>query len=85
MGPIEALKASATATYGVKWDLFGFWIVCGAIIVAGLLCLIVGIFAAVPTVMVAQALVYRQLAAQSGFGGGEIPEFPHLSSGDATV
>ena len=65
LGPIQALKASSRATMGVKWDLFGFGIICGLINLAGLLCLIIGIFATYPTIIVAYALVYRQLAAQT--------------------
>jgi uncharacterized membrane protein len=65
LGPIQALKASGKTTMGVKWDLFGFGVLCGLINLAGLLCLVVGIFAAYPTVIVAHALVYRQLAAQT--------------------
>jgi uncharacterized membrane protein len=65
LGPIEALKASARATDTVKWELFGFGMLCALITYAGILCLGVGIFAAFPTVMIAQALVYRQLAAQT--------------------
>lgn len=64
-GPIEALKASSKATRGVMWELFGFQIFCGLIIYAGILCLGLGLFAAYPTVVVAKALVYRQLAAQT--------------------
>jgi uncharacterized membrane protein len=65
LGPIQALKASSRTTMGVKWDLFGFGILCGLINLLGLLCLIVGIFATYPMVMVASALVYRQLLAQT--------------------
>jgi uncharacterized membrane protein len=65
LGPIDALKASSRATMGVKWQLFGFGLLCGLINLLGMLCLIVGIFATYPTVLVAQALVYRQLLAQT--------------------
>ena len=65
LGPIEALKASARATNTVKWELFGFGILCTLLIYAGILCLGVGIFAAFPTILIAKALVYRQLAAQT--------------------
>lgn len=65
LGPIEALKASSRTTMSVKWDLFGFGILCGLINLLGILCLIVGIFAAYPTVIVANALIYRQLSAQT--------------------
>jgi hypothetical protein len=78
LGPIEALKASSRTTMGVKWQLFGFGIVCGLINLLGLFCLIVGIFATYPTILVASALVYRQLLAQTpelaefGIGGPDI-------------
>ena len=78
LGPIEALKASSRTTMGVKWDLFGFGIICGLINLLGLLCLIVGVFATYPTIMVAQALVYRQLLAQT-------PELAELGIGVPTA
>lgn len=65
LGPVQALKASSRTTMGVKFELFGFGVLCGLIDNLGMLCLIVGIFATYPTVMVARALVYRHLAAQT--------------------
>ena len=65
LGPVEALKASSRTTMCLKWPLFGFGILCVAINMAGFLCLIVGIFATYPMVLVAKALVYRQLHAQT--------------------
>jgi uncharacterized membrane protein len=65
LGPIQALKASSRTTMGVKWDLFGFGVLCAIFNLAGLLCLIVGVFVTYPTIIVAHALVYRQLAAQT--------------------
>jgi len=65
LDPIEALKASSRTTMGVKWQLFGFGILCGLINLLGLICLILGVFATYPTVLVATALVYRQLMAQT--------------------
>ncbi len=65
LGPIDALKASSRTTMGVKFELFGFGIVYSVIIMLGLLCLFVGVFAAYPTVLVANALIYRQLMAQT--------------------
>ncbi len=65
LDPIDALKASSRTTMGVKWQLFGFGILCFLINLLGLLCLLVGMFATLPTVMVANALVYRQLTAQT--------------------
>ncbi len=65
LGPVQALKASGRTTMGVKWELFGFNILCALINWLGVICLIVGIFATYPTVIVAMALVYRQLSAQT--------------------
>jgi len=65
LGPIEALERSAEITRGAKWDLLGFWFVQVCIIWLGILCCFLGTFAAVPTVMVAQAVVYRELLAQT--------------------
>lgn len=65
MGPIDALKASSKTTMGAKWNLFAFDIIGILIIYAGILCLLVGLFVAVPIIMVANALIYRQLATQT--------------------
>ncbi len=65
LGPVQAIKASGRTTMGVKWKLFVFSLLCALIILLGLLCLGVGVFAAYPTVMVANALVYRHLVAQT--------------------
>jgi uncharacterized membrane protein len=65
LGPINALRASSRATKGAKWSLFVFGILCGLINLLGMLCFFVGLFATVPMVMVAMALVYRQLSEQT--------------------
>lgn len=61
-GPIEALKLSAESTMGAKWDLFAFFMVAYVIVLIGTLCLAVGLFAALPVVMVGSAYIYRRLA-----------------------
>jgi uncharacterized membrane protein len=65
MPPVAALKKSGQITKGAKWDLFllGFLFL-GIVILGALVCL-VGLFAAIPTVMVAHAFVYRKLAASA--------------------
>ena len=65
LGPINALRASSQTTLGVKWSLFVFGILCGLINLLGTLCFGIGLFATFPTIMVATALVYRQLSAQT--------------------
>lgn len=63
-GPFEALKLSAKATMGAKWDMLGFWLVGLIINLAGLLCLFIGLFATIPVLLVAHAFVYRKLQTQ---------------------
>ena len=65
LGPIEALKASSRTTMGMKWDMFAFGIVCAGISILGMICFLIGMFATYPIIMVANALVYRQLMAQT--------------------
>ncbi|MBA7649985.1 hypothetical protein ES703_57784 [subsurface metagenome] len=83
LDPIEALKASSRTTMGVKLELFAFGILCSLINILGMLCLLVGIFAAYPVVIVANALVYRQLMAQTpelaefGITGSDISANPN--------
>ena len=63
LGPIESLKKSAEITKGSIWDLMVFGFIAFLIILLGVLALLVGLFAAVPTVMLAWAFVYRRLLA----------------------
>ena len=65
LGPVEALKASARTTARAKWDLLGFWFGMTVINFLGVVCLLIGLFAAYPTTMVATALVYRKLLSQT--------------------
>ncbi|MHC4596275.1 MAG: MFS transporter [Planctomycetota bacterium] len=65
LGPINALRASSRTTMDAKGALFLFGILCSLINLLGVLCFGIGLFATFPTVMVAMALVYRQLSTQS--------------------
>ena len=69
LGPIEALKASSRATKGAKWDLFLFWLLLVLINIAGFLVFVVGLFATIPTSMIAYAYVYRKLTKESDPSG----------------
>jgi len=62
LGPVQALKASAAATAGAKWDLFLFGLLLLLINLAGALCFLIGLFATIPTSMIAYAYVYRKLS-----------------------
>jgi len=64
LNPIEALKKSSQITKGAKFALFKFYLWTTLIVVAGALCLVIGLLAALPTVLVAWACVYRKLLAQ---------------------
>jgi hypothetical protein len=65
MGPVEALKRSGAITAGAKWNLFLFVLILTGINILGALALVVGLFATIPTSVVATAYVYRKLLAQS--------------------
>ena len=62
MGPIEALKESMRITKGHRWDLFVLMLACFGIAILGLVCLLVGIFVALPVIMLAMVHAYRTLA-----------------------
>jgi uncharacterized membrane protein len=63
-GPIEALKMSAKAMSGAKWNVFLFNFVLGGVNLLGLLCLGVGLLITVPLTWIAMVSVYRKLDAQ---------------------
>ena len=63
-GPVEALKLSSKATKGARMDLFWFDLACFGAIILGVLALGIGIFVAIPTVMLAVAYVFRKLEPQ---------------------
>ena len=60
-GPIEALKMSSRITKGAKWDLFWFNVTLVGILILGLAAFVVGLFVAIPLIMVSTAHVYRKL------------------------
>lgn len=61
VGPLKAFEMSGQMTDGIKMDLFVLYLVYVLIIVAGLLALFIGIFVAIPVMMMAHAYVYRQM------------------------
>jgi len=67
---MDSFRQSARITETVKWKLLGFGILMVLINILGFLCLIIGIFATVPTTMMAIAAVYRNLLKQTQFEGG---------------
>lgn len=66
VGPIQALKMSAAATKGSRWNLFLFGLVTVLIGLLGLIALIVGLLVAYPVILLAATYVYRRLQSQPG-------------------
>lgn len=67
VGPIEAFKLSRKATDGAKWDLLAFFIISLIIAFLGILALFIGIFIAIPVLMVAQGVIFRTLVRKTYF------------------
>ena len=65
MGPLEAIKKSGEITAGNKGKLFWLIILVILINIAGAICLLVGLFATIPTTMLAMAYVYRKLMGEA--------------------
>jgi len=64
--PLQALKKSSEITKGVKVDLYLFMFITTCLNLLGILALVIGLFATVPTTMVAYAYVYRRLTSRTG-------------------
>jgi len=61
LGAFKAIKASGELTDGVKWQLFGFFLLSLLLTLLGLICLLAGVLVVFPLVILAQALIYRKL------------------------
>jgi uncharacterized membrane protein len=66
MGPIEALKESARITKGHRWELLVLSFLIVFVVLAGIICLFVGIFVAIPVTSLAMVAAYRKLETSSG-------------------
>jgi uncharacterized membrane protein len=73
LGPVQALKKSAQMTDTVKWQLLGFGLVMTGINILGFLCLFIGLFATIPTTLLATTFVYRKLLSQTESAQATIP------------
>lgn len=65
MGPVQSIKASYEATDKVFWPLLGFMILMVLINILGAIILLVGLFATIPTTLLATAFVYKKLLSQT--------------------
>lgn len=61
MGPIDALKAAAEATEGIRWQIFLLFLACLGLNLLGLLLLGIGLLFSVPVTLLALALVYQKI------------------------
>ncbi len=70
-GAVESLQRSWHATHGNVWNLFLLSLLSNGIILLGALALGIGLFAALPTAVIAWVFVYRKLASQPADEGSE--------------
>ena len=61
VGPIEALKMSAKATEGIRWQVFLLFISCLGLDILGALFFGVGLLFTIPITLLAIAIVYRRI------------------------
>jgi len=64
----EAFAVSAEMTEGVKWQLVGFGLFGALIMLGGLLALGIGVFLAMPVVMLASYMLYNKLLVRTKLG-----------------
>ncbi len=69
LGIMDALSHSLKITKTVRWKLLGFGVLLGLINYLGILVFLVGLFATIPTTMLAYAHVYRKLLVQTENSG----------------
>jgi uncharacterized membrane protein len=62
MGPVDAMKASWNATQGYKGRLFLFGLLAFGMVIAGYIACFVGVFAVIPILSVASAIIYLRLS-----------------------
>ncbi|NQV90527.1 hypothetical protein HQ487_03930 [Candidatus Uhrbacteria bacterium] len=62
MKPMDAMRASALMTDGLKWDLLGFQQVIGTVVIIGYLVFFVGVVVSIPVAMIAVMGLYRHLS-----------------------
>lgn len=65
LGVIGSLKKSSLVTRGAKGRLLVFYLLLFLVNFAGVICLIIGLFATIPTTMIAAAYVYKKLLSET--------------------
>lgn len=66
IGPIEALKETAKATEGMRWEIFCLLLACAGLNLLGFLCFGVGLLFTVPITLFALTRAYRQISPKLG-------------------
>lgn len=74
MHPVDALKKSSEITEGNRWNLFLFELVSLGIVILGALFFVIGLFVALPTIMMAAVFIYKKLLAQTELSKPQIIE-----------
>lgn len=64
IGPLKALEKSSEATYGSKWDVFGFLLV-NLLLFSVAVTTIIGLFIFYPLLIIAWGYIYRKLSTPS--------------------
>jgi len=82
IGIMDALEKSRQLTKTVRWKLLGFGILLALINYLGAIVLLVGLFATVPTTIVAYAYVFCKLHEQKESGVGAVAVEPKASIED---
>jgi uncharacterized membrane protein len=77
MGPVDAMKASWNATKGHKGQIFLFGLVALLMVVGGYLACCIGVFVAIPVIMVAWTTIYTRISGTAGDAGGGMSPPPH--------
>jgi uncharacterized membrane protein len=65
LGPINALKDASKISEGNRWQIFLLFLACVGLNILGMLVLGIGILISAPVTLIAVAIAYRQLQAQT--------------------
>jgi len=79
-GPVEAIRTSGRITKGSLWNLFLFGLACLGINLLGAIIFLVGLFATIPTTLLAGAFIYIKLSGETA-GESAVPLKEETKSG----
>jgi len=70
MSPVDAIKASWSATEGQKGNIFLYGIVSFGVMLLGLLACCLGVLVAIPVIELGTAMIFTRITGTPGHGGG---------------